>query len=190
GRPCRGGALRTRVGPRVFRRRARSGHARRQRGSPAPAGHAGGVVDVLEARPGRVRRVHRRAEGGRGAALHAPLVAGAGRGSLPALRHADDRQGRHPAVLTSGGPGTAFAGCSSEREILRLAATFQIDPPTNDPPPPTERYLLEVILQCGINESRFLAMWKPSSHFAARELVKTNPLLLILRPTSLGSKLC
>jgi hypothetical protein len=77
-----------------------------------------------------------------------------------------------------------------EREILRLAATFQIDPPTNDPPPPTERYLLEVILQCGINESRFLAMWKPSSHFAARELVKTNALLLILRPTSLGSKLC
>src|SRR5215469_18949490 len=34
---------------------------------------------------------------------------GAGsRGSLQALRHADDRQGRHPAVLTSGGPDTAF----------------------------------------------------------------------------------
>ena len=38
GRPCRGGALRPRVGHRLFRRRARSGHARRQRGSPAPAG--------------------------------------------------------------------------------------------------------------------------------------------------------
>src|SRR5262249_5709497 len=69
--------------------------------SPAPAGNAGGVVDVLEARPGRVRRIHRRPGGGRGAALHAPLAARAGRGSLPALRHADDRQGRHPAVLTS-----------------------------------------------------------------------------------------
>src|SRR5262245_50462908 len=101
GRPCRGRTLRARVGHRLFRRRAGSGHARRQRGSPAPAGHAGGVVDVLEARPGRVRRVHRRAEGGRGAALHAPLAARAGRGSLPALRHADDRQGRHPAVVTS-----------------------------------------------------------------------------------------
>src|SRR5262249_37262040 len=41
-RPCRGGALRTRVGHRLFRRRARSGHARRQRRSPAPAGHAVG----------------------------------------------------------------------------------------------------------------------------------------------------
>jgi len=70
-------------------------------GSPALPGHAGGVVDVLEARPGRVRRVHRRAQRGRGAAVHAPLAARAGRGSLPALRHADDRQGRHPAVLTS-----------------------------------------------------------------------------------------
>jgi NADPH:quinone reductase-like Zn-dependent oxidoreductase len=79
-------------------------------GSPTPAGNAGGVVDVLEARPGRVRRVHRRPKGGRGAALHAPLAARAGRGSLQALRHADDRQGRHPAVLT------ASAGCSSERE--------------------------------------------------------------------------
>src|SRR5262249_3164863 len=78
-----------------------SGHARRQPGSPAPAGNAGGVVDVLEARPGRGRRVHRRAQGGRGAALHAPLAARAGRGSLPALRHADDRQGRHPSVVTS-----------------------------------------------------------------------------------------
>jgi threonine dehydrogenase-like Zn-dependent dehydrogenase len=116
GRPCRGRALRTLVGHRLFRRRAGSGHARRQRGSLAPAGNAGGVVDVLEARPGRVRRVHRRPEGGRGAALHAPLAARAGRGSLPALRHADDRQGRHPAVLTSGGPDTASAGCSSERE--------------------------------------------------------------------------
>jgi threonine dehydrogenase-like Zn-dependent dehydrogenase len=48
--------------------------------------------------------------------LHAPLAARAGRGSLPALRHADDRQGRHPAVVTSGGPDTASAGCSSERE--------------------------------------------------------------------------
>ena len=101
GRPCRGGALGTRVGHRLFRRRAGSGHARRQRRSPAPAGHAGGVVDVLEARLGRVRRVHRRAEGGRGAALHAPLAARAGRGSLPVLRHADDRQGRHPAVVMS-----------------------------------------------------------------------------------------
>src|SRR5438034_1254559 len=75
GRPCRGRALRTLVGHRLFCRRAGSGHARRQPGSPAPAGNAGGVVDVLEARPGRVRRVHRRPEGGRGAALHAPLAA-------------------------------------------------------------------------------------------------------------------
>src|SRR5262249_17892653 len=66
----------------------------------APA-NPGGVVTGGEARPGRVRRVRRRAEGGRGAALHAPLAARAGRGSLPALRHADDRQGCHPAVLTS-----------------------------------------------------------------------------------------
>src|SRR5262249_21867623 len=82
-------------------------------GSPAPAGNAGGVVDVLEARPGRVRRVHRRPEGGRGATLHAPLAARSGRGSLPALRHADDRQSRHPAVLTSRGPDTA-----SERRFV------------------------------------------------------------------------
>src|SRR5262249_43307878 len=42
----------TDVGHRLFRRRAGSGHARRQPGSPAPAGNAGGAVDVLEARPG------------------------------------------------------------------------------------------------------------------------------------------
>ncbi len=35
----------------------------------------------------------------RGEALHAPLEARAGGGSLQALRHADDGQGRHPAVL-------------------------------------------------------------------------------------------
>src|SRR5262249_24676014 len=56
----------TDVGHRLFRWRAGSGHARRQPGSPAPAGNAGGAVDVLEARLGRVRRVHRRPEGGRG----------------------------------------------------------------------------------------------------------------------------
>ena len=37
---------------------------------------------------------------GRGKALHAPLEARAGGGSLQALRHADDGQGRHPAGLS------------------------------------------------------------------------------------------
>src|SRR5262249_41433391 len=111
----------TDVGHRLFRRRAGSGsgHARRQPGSPAPAGNAGGAVDVLEARPGRVRRVHRGPASGRGAALHAPLAARAGRGSLQALRHADDRQGRHPAVLTSGGPDTAFCWLLFRTRVTR-----------------------------------------------------------------------
>src|SRR5262249_19088519 len=91
-------------------------------GSPAPAGNAGGVVDVLEARPGRGCRVHRRPEGGCGAGLHAPLAARAGRGSLSALRYADDRQGRDPAVLTSGGPNTAPRG-DTLRGVRELPVT-------------------------------------------------------------------
>src|SRR6267143_5767373 len=57
-----------------------------------------------------MRRVRRRPECGRGEALHAPLEARAGRRSLQALRHADDRQGRHPAVLTIAGARGAENG--------------------------------------------------------------------------------
>jgi D-arabinose 1-dehydrogenase-like Zn-dependent alcohol dehydrogenase len=52
---------------------------RRQSGSPAPAGDAGRLLDVLQAGPGRVRRVHRRPERRRGEALHPPVGARAGR---------------------------------------------------------------------------------------------------------------
>ena len=48
------------VGHRLLRRRARPGDARREPGSPAPAGDARRLLDVLEAGPGRVRRVRRR----------------------------------------------------------------------------------------------------------------------------------
>ncbi len=56
----RGGARGAVVGHGLLRRRARPGDARREPGPPAPAGHARRLLDVLEARPGRVRRVRRR----------------------------------------------------------------------------------------------------------------------------------
>ncbi len=64
------------------------------------AGDARRLLDVLEAGPGRMRRVRRGPAGGRREALHAPLEARAGGGGLPALRHPDDGQGGHPAGLS------------------------------------------------------------------------------------------
>src|SRR5437660_9138831 len=46
-----------------------------------------------------MRRVRRRSERRRREALHAPMEARRRGGGLPALRYADDGQGRHPAVL-------------------------------------------------------------------------------------------
>src|SRR5262245_36779689 len=95
-----GGARGALVGHGLLCRRARPGDARREPGSPAPAGDSGRLLDLLEAGAGRVRRVRRGPPRGRGAALHAPLEARAGGGGLPALRYSDHGQGRYPAVLT------------------------------------------------------------------------------------------
>jgi NADPH:quinone reductase-like Zn-dependent oxidoreductase len=64
-----------------------------------PAGDAGRLLDVLEARARPNAPSSSPTGGGRGEALHASLEARAGGGGLQALRHADDGQGRHPAVL-------------------------------------------------------------------------------------------
>src|SRR5262250_3311749 len=88
------------MGHGVLRRRARPGDVGREPRSPAPAGDAGRLLDVLEAGPGRVRRVRRGPRRGCGEALYAPLEARAGGGGLQALRYADHGQGRHPAFVT------------------------------------------------------------------------------------------
>ena len=49
---------------------------------------------------GRLRRVRRGPQRGRREALHAPLAARSGRGGLPGVRHADERQGRDRSVVS------------------------------------------------------------------------------------------
>ena len=66
-----------------------------------------GLVDLLQAGPGRVRRVRRRPQDRRRQAVHPPLAARPGRGGLPPVRHPDHRQGRDPAVVSRRG-GTMF----------------------------------------------------------------------------------
>ena len=70
------------LGHRLLRRRARPGDARRQPRPPAPAGDAGRVVDLLEAGPGRMRRVRRRPQGRRRASS-SPTAGGSTRPRRP-----------------------------------------------------------------------------------------------------------
>ena len=58
-----------------------------------------GLVDLLAAGPGGLRRVRRRPQDRRREAVHRPLAARPGRGGLPPVRHPDHRQGRDPAVV-------------------------------------------------------------------------------------------
>src|SRR5207245_2236088 len=70
----------------------------------------GARVIAIDVAPERLARaLRRRSEGRARAPAHAPLPPRAGGGSVPALRHADDRQGRiHTLSSTqSGGSGAA-----------------------------------------------------------------------------------
>ena len=60
--PCRGRARGALVGYRLLRRRTRPGDLGCEPRSLAAAGDPGGVLDIFQARSGRLRRVHRRPE--------------------------------------------------------------------------------------------------------------------------------